>query len=332
MKKINKKLLSIIASICIVTVVAVSFVVTGFKSDASSNDSSKRTDTSHVISEKDYNIISNNEHKYPDFIEYDFGDYKGSDSVSIDTKVESNVKKNNILVDGKDSENIVIGILGDGFTKNEQDKFNESVKQTTNYLMSTEPYSQMKGKINIYSANINSKDSGVSYNPSDNRDTFFGTSFNHDGIQRRMKPKSYEQVKRVTNQIIGDCDATIILANDTRYGGSADLYHKLIIMSLTDNMNAVIVHELGHILGKLQDEYWSGAPSEGPNMTQDKDSPPWKDLIGKDGVGVYPYEENPSWYRPSNECAMIGNSEEFCPVCKRQLIKNMNEIISNKKK
>lgn len=286
MKKINKKLISIIASSSIVTAVALAFIITSFKSDAASNNSSTRTIRSHVKSEND--DISSGEMEYSDFIKYDFGDMGSSETVGIETKVKENIKKKNLLVNGKDSENVVIGIFGDGYTKNEQDIFNNTVKELVEYIKSEEPFNKMKDKMNIYSANINSNESGVATYPTDEHDTFFKVSYNHGGSSRIMKPASCAQTKRVSNEIFGECDATIIIANDSRYGGTAYLGPNVIVVPQHEEFRDIAFHEMGHILGELADEYWTSDSGawEAPNMTQDKDSPPWKDLIGVDGVGV----------------------------------------------
>jgi len=42
----------------------------------------------------------------------------------------------------------------------------------------------MKDKMNIYSANINSNESGVATYPTDEHDTFFKVSYNHGGSSR----------------------------------------------------------------------------------------------------------------------------------------------------
>ena len=81
----------------------------------------------------------------------------------------------------------------------------------------------------------------------------------------------------------------------------------------------------------MADEYWAGSQyaTEASNMTQEDDPSkvPWSDLINKNGIGVYPYDEDPTWYRPSTNCKMqyLGKEYPFCDVCSRALKSNLEE-------
>ena len=88
----------------------------------------------------------------------------------------------------------------------------------------------------------------------------------------------------------------------------------------------IVLHELGHTIAGLGDEYWPGADqiTETPNTTRQSKPAlvPWAKLVGTDGVGVYPFpESNNSWYRPSQDCKMqyLGRKHDFCAVCKAAL-------------
>jgi len=262
-------------------------------------------------------------HDYSDYSDYDY------DSGAADVKGE--FKKNDLVVDGKDNESVVIGILGDGYTSSEQGEFNSQAKEVADYIISSDPFDQMKGKMNIYSVNVNSQESGAGDSPSDRHNNYFGSCYNNGGIERLLVANDTAKVKGVAKKAIGKCDAIIVIVNDTRYGGSGG---EIITTSIDSTIDETVLHEMGHTIGGLSDEYWAGQQyaKDSPNMSSSKSNPPWKDLIGKNGIGVYPHQENPSWYKPSNNCKMqyLGQDHPFCEVCRRQLLKRMKEIISKK--
>ena len=70
-----------------------------------------------------------------------------------------------------------------------------------------------------------------------------------------------------------------------------------------------MLHELGHTTANLADEYFAGASyaREYANMTAESDPEKvrWKRFIGKNGVGVYEYDNGgDGWYRPHENCKM----------------------------
>ncbi len=75
------------------------------------------------------------------------------------------------------------------------------------------------------------------------------------------------------------------------------------------------------------DEYWPGSGTEyWPNMTQETDPTKvkWARFIGKNGVGIYEYDNGgDGWYRPHENCKMrfLGKQYAFCEVCKEGLRK-----------
>ena len=90
----------------------------------------------------------------------------------------------------------------------------------------------------------------------------------------------------------------------------------------------MMLHELGHTTAKLSDEYFAGASyaAEMPNMTAESDPAKvrWSRFIGKNGVGVYEYDNGGNgWYRPHQNCKMrfLGKQYAFCEVCKEQIRK-----------
>lgn len=120
-------------------------------------------------------------------------------------------------------------------------------------------------------------------------------------------------------------DFNVVIVNATTYGGSGG---DVCVASLNNESLEMMLHELGHTTAKLSDEYFAGASyaAEMPNMTAESDPAKvrWSRFIGKNGVGVYEYDNGGNgWYRPHQNCKMrsLGKQYAFCEVCKEQIRK-----------
>lgn len=113
--------------------------------------------------------------------------------------------------------------------------------------------------------------------------------------------------------------------NSTEYGGCAGLYA---YFSKHVSANETLAHELGHSFSGLADEYWHAPRGESPNKTQDYNPQTnrWRNWIGSDGVDIYPYEENTSWYRPHQSCVMRRLNNPFCAVCAETTIERIHQL------
>lgn len=239
-------------------------------------------------------------------------------------------QKNELMVNGKDSESIVFLILGDGFQATEQSLFDEKANELMNYILDTDPYSDMKQYMNFYSVNVISNESGAATNTNALKDTYFQCSYNfYYNIERLLAPTNSDKVYEIADYYVPDYDCILMLVNDERYGGSGG---SIATASINESSFEIMLHEMGHSIGGLSDEYWAGTQyaHESENMTQISDPAkvPWSDLIGIDGIGVYPYEENSSWYHPSQNCKMeyLGKQYPFCKVCSGILKDELQEL------
>lgn len=250
-------------------------------------------------------------------------------SSTITFAAENEFKCKTLYKSGEDKESIVFVILGDGFTEKEQDLFESKAEELMNYILATEPFNEMKEYMNFYCVDVISKESGAGMDPQKPLDTYFGSCFNSWGIERLLCPTKESNIKAVLNDYCPLYDAGLVLVNSTKYGGSGGSYATA---SINESSYEIMIHEMGHSIADLADEYWAGDIYAGEyvNMTSEDDpnSVAWSDLIGVENVGVYPYEESPGWYRPSQTCKMryLGKKYGFCPVCRRAMTKRLSEL------
>ncbi len=241
-----------------------------------------------------------------------------------------------ILQNGTNDKRINIAVMGDGFTAAEQTNFVNSALSTVNYLFTKSPYKEYKNYFNAYAIKVISPESGVKHPgtatdvtepvfPVSNPNNYFSSSFDN-GVHRCYYGNT-TKVTQVLQANLPDYDATYILGNSAEYGGCGGTYA---FATLDPSANEVVVHELGHSFGKLADEYWFAGTGESPNKTQNSNAATikWKNWVGQNDVGIYPYTESPTWFRPHQNCEMRYLNKEFCSVCTETLIERIHSLVS----
>jgi PKD repeat protein len=220
-------------------------------------------------------------------------------------------------------------ILGDGYTSTQQDKFVQDAKVVTNGFLAEEPFKTFRDSINVYALKVVSNQSGASLNPSNLIDNYFGSSFWSYGIERLLVAWRSNLVMNVLNANTPFYDNGIIMVNDSRYGGSGGQFT---VFSTHEQAVELMLHELGHSFSGLADEYWAGNQYafEKSNMTQNSDpaSIKWKDFLDANGVGIYPYEESPTWFRPHQDCKMRYLNRDYCGVCTHKITSDIQALIN----
>lgn len=234
-----------------------------------------------------------------------------------------------------DEDAFVLLMFGDGFTSGEQEKFYSESEKIADYIMKTSPWDEFEDTVKIYALGVVSNESGAKADnaknqedaDNDTRDTYFGSSFWSGGMQRLLTidGTGSQKAKDLTAQYLPAADYNVIIVNATTYGGSGG---STCVASLNNESLEMMLHELGHTTANLADEYFAGASyaHEYANMTAESDPEKvkWKRFLGKNGVGVYEYDNGgDGWYRPHENCKMrfLGKQYEFCEVCKEQIRK-----------
>ncbi len=273
---------------------------------------------------------------------------------------------NTLFESGPTNEKYNIVLMGDGFTEREQDLYNSKVVQLCSKLFDTHPFSSMKCAINFYRINIASVDSGVDKpgtcgdvdgtSENINRRTPLDASYCYDGERQRCIYGSEAMVRSYLDEytplVLGAENVVVyVLVNDTEHGGCA--LSGLTFGSIGNGFENTFIHELGHAMFDLADEYDYG--NEGPyeneepsrvNITIAQREIKWGDLIlggtglptstcandnpdgqGDDIVGIF---EGANYhdcgiFRPQFTCKMKVNREPFCSVCRRRAIRVLKE-------
>jgi hypothetical protein len=168
-----------------------------------------------------------------------------------------------ILKQGKDSNRIVITIIGDGYTQNERQKFFDDVQRMVNDMFVGETFKSYLSVFNIYAVFVPSRDSGITDRV--RKDTIFGLYRSPIGSKRGIMPGNRRNIEKALKEAPSYTDYPIIIANDNYYGGLGGRY-AITTRSLKSG-SVVLRHELGHNFGNVGEEYDGGQVYSGANFS-----------------------------------------------------------------
>ncbi|WCD90419.1 hypothetical protein KPP03845_106847 [Streptomyces xanthophaeus] len=171
--------------------------------------------------------------------------------------------------DGPTADRLDVVVIGDGYTEAELGKFHDDARQKWAEVTAVEPYTTYRNLFNVWTVDAVSRESGVSGDPDPAtvRDTALGSYFWCEDIERLLcidQPKVDAYVAKAPA-----ADLVLVLANSAKYGGagynepSATLGYEGISTASAGHAKSgqVAIHETGHSLGKLADEYfYPGVP------------------------------------------------------------------------
>jgi hypothetical protein len=182
-------------------------------------------------------------------------------------------------------------ILGDGYTAAERGKFERDARRMLAVLFATSPFKERENDINVWGLVPPSIDSGIS-SPSQKiyKRTTFGTSYDTFDSERYVLTTENRTFRDIAAN--APYEVVEILTNSEKYGGGGiyNLYSTVAADSVWASY--IFVHEFGHHLAGLADEYYTSdvaylPPSEKiepwePNVTAllDPLKLKWRDLVG----------------------------------------------------
>ena len=242
---------------------------------------------------------------------------------------------NTVIGNGTTQSRYDMVILGDGYQAFEQNKFDTDVTTFLTYLFQQQPYATFANYFNVHTVFRASNESGADQpdvTPPIVVDTVYGATYNTGGVDRCLY---------ITNTSLALADAALapategrvlVLVNSTRYGGCASTF----AVSYTgSSMGQVQVHELGHSLGNLADEYdypnqtYTGAEPGQVNVTTASSGQKWSHWWGTDSISAFEGARYYRYglYRPRNNCMMRSLGVTMCAVCREQVSKVTNSVV-----
>ncbi len=194
-----------------------------------------------------------------------------------------------VVIQGRPENRIDIVFVGDGYLESELGLYASQVDTMTAAYFNKEPYIRYAPFFNVHRVDVISNESGVDNDPVQGieKDTAMDMGFWCGGTERCIcvnVTKAYSYANTAP-----DADVVAAIANSSKYGGCG--YSSANLGTTSGGNSAaseVLLHEFGHALGNLADEYHYG---DGARYT-----------------GNEPRAANVSTY---NESAMRNNEEKW---------------------
>jgi len=179
-------------------------------------------------------------------------------------------------------------LLGDGYTASERGKFEADARRLLVALFAQEPFRSRKGDFNVWGVVPAAEEPGVSRPLTrQHRRTRIGATYDAFGAERYVLSFENRSVRDVAAS--APYDALAILVNAETYGGGGIFNLYTTVAASSRWAEYIFVHELGHSLAALADEYFTSDPVYAPsaerpepwepNVTADPHAAKWKDLL-----------------------------------------------------
>lgn len=168
-----------------------------------------------------------------------------------------------LQVTGPSSKKFDLVVVGDGYTSAERARFERHARSKVAEIFSVEPFRNYRDLFNVWLVDVTSKQSGVDNDPSLGvaKDTALDMEFWCNGTERLLcvdQAKASAAADRAP-----DVDQVLALGNSTKYGGAGG--GVATASGGEARSGQIAIHELGHSIGELADEYDSPYPY-GPHV------------------------------------------------------------------
>ena len=191
---------------------------------------------------------------------------------------------------GDPSEKLDLLVMGDGYTAAERGKFERDARRLVNVLFQTAPFKERQKDINVWGLAPPAVQSGIS-RPSQgiHRRSPLGTTYDAFDSERYVLTFENRAFRDLASN--APYDVVEILTNSRTYGGGGIFGLYSTVAADSEWAPYVFVHEFGHHIAGLADEYYTSdvaylpatdrvEPWE-PNATAlfDPSSVKWRDLV-----------------------------------------------------
>ncbi|HET6372050.1 MAG TPA: M64 family metallopeptidase [Candidatus Polarisedimenticolia bacterium] len=231
------------------------------------------------------------------------------------------------------SQRINVVIVPDGYTYSQKATMQSHADQLVAYFRSKTPYKEHDRFLNyilVYAYSV--EDGPDQCDCSIVRDTAMATAFPDEGFPcgdhenrclyygSTCDNTTLSHISQAELRAPAE-DTTIVMVNTSRYGGCGGF--RAVYAAGHPSATDIALHELGHTLAGLADEYWwgigCGTSAGGINTSTNATSGAWPEWITdlgppKEGGQFY----SACIYRPQNDCEMRTLGEPFCAVCNQR--------------
>jgi len=269
-----------------------------------------------------------------------------------------------LWVKGPDSNRVTVVFLAEGYRNTGFTVFRNQAQALVNQILSKPPFSEYQNHFNFYAIAVPSRESGSDLPVTGIfRDTFFNSAYQNYGQSQLLMvpPNEFDtnyargqgKIDALIQTYVPEADVRVVLVNNDLFG-AATVPGGLTVIASTDNaypLTDTLLHELGHSLGKLGDEYETPFPefqgAEEPNTTTqtNRNSIKWRAWINpttpvptpetaafNNLLGLFEgaHYFAKGWYRPKLDCRMRTLTNSYCEICTEGMVlafnRNLNVI------
>ena len=209
-----------------------------------------------------------------------------------------------IFTNGSPTEKVDLLVIGEGYTKDELQKFHADATRLVDALFAEEPFLSRKADFNVWGLDLPSAESGVTRPRAGQfRRTPLSLEYNIFDSERYLLTYDNRALRDAASS--APYEFLEILVNEAQYGGGGIFNFQATAAADTGFAEYVFVHEFGHHFAGLADEYYTsdvayetGAvfhtePWE-PNVTalQNPDQLKWREFVSDDTPLPTPWDKN----------------------------------------
>jgi hypothetical protein len=250
-------------------------------------------------------------------------------------------------------------LVGDGYLQSDLDDgtYWKDVERVASGIVAATPFCWYRSSVNVRAVFLPSQCRGCDIDAKEDR---VGTALDSTFADRTDRTMIVRDVAALREALrgAGDADAVLVMVNTPHYGGTAGhnatqmgrLGFRFAVFASQDPSAAgIALHELGHSLASLADEYVSPSDAERRPLPEKGDILPmnvqvdssldrtsrqtlartakWGRFLALPGADAHAwaheggyYRETGTW-RPWPRCRMEDHDDPFCPVCCEQVAK-----------
>jgi hypothetical protein len=182
------------------------------------------------------------------------GSFNPKETKTLSYTKEYKVKK---LHKGGDPKTCLdILFIPDGYSENDKQQMAYDMKKFSSYIMECSPFSEHLDQININGIEAYSYESGITDPNADvYKNTVLNCSYNSLDLDRYLMCLNVFKMHNIAED--APYDIIIIICNSPKYGGGGIYNFYCTVNNKGEYSDYVIVHELGHLLAGLGDEYYT---------------------------------------------------------------------------